>query len=387
MVQTCIIQICIIQFCIMNPFRYGEVVTGKDFCRRPELVRQLRQRLESGRNTAIVGERRTGKTSLIHETVRRIRGLRLVHAQLWAVKSVDDIAQRLIDAVITTQHSRSSVVENVARALGSLRPRIEIDPHTGQPGVTLAPTQRLSPQGIQAVFDLIEDMGRRHRIAVLLDEFQDIRLLDDADALLGAIRDRIQRQKNIAYVFAGSIRHAVERLFRDPGSPFFKALGVIEVESLERRHFKSFLESRFQTGRRRLPNSAYEQIFMLTEDNPSDVQQLCAAIWDVSDSGEAIGAQHIRDALDRIFATERKGYEALVRPLTDIQMRCLRGLARIGGEKPQSKRFLDESGIRLAGSARRALTRLVTLELVYDRDTNYKFFDPFFRQWLLARFG
>ena len=81
----------------MNPFRYGEVVTGKDFCRRPVLVSQLRQRLESGRNTAIVGERRTGKTSLIHETARRIRGLRLMHAQLWAVKSVDDVAQRLID--------------------------------------------------------------------------------------------------------------------------------------------------------------------------------------------------------------------------------------------------------------------------------------------------
>lgn len=371
----------------MNPFRYGEVVTGKDFCDRPELVGRLRRRLESGRNTAIVGERRTGKTSLIHETARRIRGLRLVHAQLWAVKSIDDFAQRLIDAIVSTQHRRSSVVESVARALGSLRPRIELDPHTGHPGVTLAQTQRLSPKGLQAVFDLIEDMSRRHRLAVLLDEFQDIRLIEDEDALLGAIRDRIQRQKGIAYVFAGSIRHAMEQTFRDPGSPFFKAVSVIEVESLAREHFKAFLDVRFRRGQRQVPDSSYNQIFALAEENPSDVQQLCAAVWDRSEAGETIGPDQLQRALDRIFATERKGYEALVRPLTDIQMRCLRGLAKLGGDKPQSKKFLEESGIRLAATAGRALNRLVALQLVYDRDTNYKFFDPFFRQWILSRFG
>ena len=310
-----------------------------------------------------------------------------MHAQLWAVKSIDDVAQRLIDAIISTEHRRSSVVESVVRALGSLRPRIELDPYTGHPGVTLTQTQRMSPQGLQAVFDLIEDRSRHHRLAVLLDEFQDIRLVEDSDALLGAIRDRIQRQRGIAYVFAGSIRHAIERLFRDPGSPFFKALSVIEVESLEREHFRAFLDARFRSGRRRVPDSSYKQIFTLAEENPSDVQQLCAAVWDRTEAGETIGPAELQRALDRIFATERKGYEALVRPLTDIQMRCLRGLARLGGDKPQSKRFLEESGIGLAATARRALNRLIALELVYGRDTNYKFFDPFFRHWILARFG
>jgi hypothetical protein len=371
----------------MNPFRYGEVVTGRDFCDRPDLISQLRQRLKSGRNTAIVGERRTGKTSLIHETARRIRGLRLVHAQLWAVKSIDDVAQRLIDAIISTQHRRSSLVESVARALSSLRPRIELDPHTGQPTVTLTQTERLSPRGLQAVYDLIEDMSRRHRLAVLLDEFQDIRLVKDSDALLGVIRDRIQRQSEIAYVFAGSVRHAMERMIRDPGSPFFKALSILEVESLDREHFRAFLDTRFHTGRRRVPDSTYEQIFALAEDNPSDVQQLCAAVWDCSNVGESIGSAELQRALHRIFATERKGFETLVRPLTDTQMRCLRGLAKLGGDKPQSKKFLEESGIRLAATAKRALNRLVALELVYDSDKNYKFFDPFFRQWILSYFG
>lgn len=67
-------------------------------------------------------------------------------------------------------------------------------------------------------------------------------------------------------------------------------------------------------------------------------------------------------------------------------MRCLRALAKVGGEKPLSATFLTESGIRLPATVKRALTRLVDLELVYQAERRYKFFDPFFRQWLLARF-
>lgn len=370
----------------MNPFRYGEVVTGKDFCDRPELVRALRDNLESGRNTAVLGERRTGKTSLIHETVRRIRGLRLVHAQLWAVKSVDDVAQRLIDGILSMQRSQSSAVERVARALSALRPRIEIDPFTGSPSVTVGVGERVTPQGLQSVFDLVEELAGRQRIAVLLDEFQDVRRIEGAPALLGAIRDRIRRQPGVAYVFAGSIRHEMEALFRAPTSPFFKALSVIEVEALDRWRFQAYLDRRFRSGERVLPAATYGEIFALAEDNPSDVQQLCAALWDRSDAEETLVSAHVRRALEHLFATERKGYEALVRPLTDIQMRCLRALAKVGGEKPQSKEFLAAAGVHLPATVRRALTRLVDLELVYPPQKGYKFFDPFFRQWILANF-
>ena len=127
-------------------------------------------------------------------------------------------------------------------------------------------------------------------------------------------------------------------MFRDPGSPFFKALSVIEVASLEREYFIAFLDARFRSGRRRVPDSSYDQIFELAEENPSDIQQLC------SEAGETIGPEQLQRALDRILATEGKGYEALIRPLTDVQMRCLRGLARFGGDQPQCKRFLDGSG-------------------------------------------
>ena len=59
----------------MNPFKYGSTVDGEHFCPRPELERKLASYIEAGQNVVIQGERRTGKTSLVLETVRHMRRL------------------------------------------------------------------------------------------------------------------------------------------------------------------------------------------------------------------------------------------------------------------------------------------------------------------------
>jgi hypothetical protein len=374
---------CIILERMMNPFRFGAVVTEDDFCPRPDLVGQLRGCLESRQHVALLGERRTGKTSLIFETVRRVRGLRLVYAQLWAVKSVEDVASRLLRAISTTQVRESSFVERVARSLAYLRPRIEFDPTTGQPSITVSPGTKLPPAGLHGVFDFLEELSVRHRLAVVLDEFQDIRAVEDAKALLGEIRSRIQGPGRAPYVFAGSIRHEMERIFRDPSSPFFKSLRTLEVQELSREAFQEFLAKRFVSGRRRVPGATFDAVFVLAQDNPGDVQQFCAAVWDVSSPGDVIEGKQVQAALAHVLVTERKGYESQARRLTSNQVKCLRALARIGGQRPQSREFLTEAGIALPASVKRALTRLIDLEIVYGPEVGHKFFDPFFKQWVL----
>lgn len=382
MTHMCVIVICVM---VPNPFRYGEIVTQTDFCTRTKLVTRLRGYLEGGHNAVLIGERRTGKTSLIHESVRRTRGLRLIYAQFWAVKSVEDVANRMLRG-ITSMESKGGWIEQIGKSLAYLRPKIDFDPVTGQPSISITPGTKLPPQGLHGVFDLIEDLAAKRRIAVALDEFQDIRDVPGADALLGEIRARIQQQSKIGYLFAGSIRHEMERIFRDPSQPFYKSLRVVDVGPLDRKTFQTFLERRFQTGKRLLSTEAFEEIFHVAQENPSDVQQFCASVWETTVPREKIEPIAIHVAMKHIFAAERKGYEGLVKLLTGQQQNCLRGLARIGGKHPQSKAFLAESGIGLPSSVKRALTRLVELELVYNSDLDYKFYDPFFRQWIVREF-
>ncbi len=375
-------QMCIIHLCIMNPFSFGKVVTQSDFCERPGLVKQLRTGLESGQNCVLLGERRTGKTSLIHESVRRLRSFRLLYAQFWAVKSIDDVAARLLRG-ITSMQARKSWLERIGSTLSHLRPVIEFDPMSGQPNVTIAPGTKLTPSGLDAVFDLIGEISQSRRIVVALDEFQDIQDVPDASAVLGAMRARIQQQSQASYVFAGSIRHEMEKIFRDPSSPFFKSLQCIEVGAIRREAFQKHLDKKFRSGRRIVSQEAFDMIFELADDNPSDVQQLCSAVWATTAFKNEVWTSEIQTALQRIMATERKGYEVLLNPLTSNQQKVLKALATEGGARPQSKAFMAATGISLPASVKRALTRLVNLQIIYGPASNYKFFDPFLKQWIM----
>ena len=66
----------------MNPFKYGQIVKENDFCPRPELERNLANQIKRGQNVYIQGERRVGKSSLIFETVRKLKKPRIVYIDL-----------------------------------------------------------------------------------------------------------------------------------------------------------------------------------------------------------------------------------------------------------------------------------------------------------------
>lgn len=89
--------------------------------------------------------------------------------------------------------------------------------------------------------------------------------------------------------------------------------------------------------------------------------------------------------MKRIYAREFKGYEAILVQLTANQLKCLVGLAKIGGKAPLSSKFVKEVGIELPATIKKALTRLIQLKIIYRYQDEYKFVNPFFKSWLLFK--
>jgi hypothetical protein len=370
-----------IQNSMINPFVFGRVVTGENFCPRREEESALRSHMASGRNTLILGPRRVGKSSLVFQACSRRPAPRLIYAQLWAVKSLEDFACRLVRG-ISSSASKQSWFHRAGGLLASLRPKVEFDPQTGVPSLTIASGSVTSPRDIHTVFDALESLSSGGRLVVALDEFQDLAMLPDSDALMGEIRGRIQRQPGVTYLFAGSVRHRLEELFTAPSSPFFKAVEVLEVGGLDDTLFSDYLRKRFESGRRRVDGPLLASVLDAADRIPSDVQQLCSSLWEVTGERQALATPDLAAALARLIAGRRGTYESIVHPLTDIQMRVLRTVAKRGGQTPQSRDFLEVSGVRLPASVKRALQRLRTLEILYDDRGIFRFFDPFFRAWL-----
>jgi len=365
----------------MNAFKYGCSVEGENFCARPDLAKSLSNYVESGQNLVIQGERRIGKTSLVKETVSSMRGWSMMYADFMGVKSVPAVCNRIADALARFDSS-DSFVRKVFAALAHLRPVATIDAMTGLPTISVDARASSDPSSVTAVMNAVEGHVKGRKVCVVFDEFQDILDVKDGDQLLALMRGRIQFMSHTSFVFLGSARNAMMNIFMSPKSPFYKSAAVFDVGTIPDDDFFSFAKDRFATGRRKLDRPLFDRILEFVGRTSGDVQEMCDAIWQMSEPGDRLGDEHFERGLSFVFDRENGIYALFVKPLTDIQLRVLKALAVLGGEHPLSGAFLEEARLTNTATVRRSLTSLEKTGLVYPSSFGWKFSSPFFREWI-----
>ena len=371
----------------MNPFHHGVAVTGYDFCPRPVLISKLQDYMLSRQNCVVKGIRRVGKTSAVLEALRKHGKVGHIYVNCWGKQDVRSLVVTIYEAFLIYQRRKGFSLEKVIRMFSHLRPRASIDPYTGEPSfsVELDSSELDHPKSLEAVLDTLSRESERHALVVVLDEFQAVRQLPDADTLLATMRGAIQLQPQVTYFYLGSTRHLIDDIFNNPEQPFYKSAASVTVEPIERSAFSTYILDRFASGKRRVAPDALTAIFDAACDITGDVQQLCSELWNCTDPGDLIDKVVVPRALERIHHAEQESNTRIIDLLTPGQVRTLVGLARVGGKSPNSKYFLAASGIAQPSSVTKALNRLVERGLVYRDAEGYKFFSPFFRTWLLTQ--
>ncbi|MFC1462364.1 ATP-binding protein [Verrucomicrobiota bacterium] len=367
-----------------NPFHFGQVVEDDAYCSRTALEKRLRSRIMRGQNTVVLGNRRVGKTSLIWNVAARRRGWKVWYVDFLGIKSGEDFLSRGIQALVGLE-SQASVLNRVLKALPRISVSVSPDPVTGLPSLTpsIAPNT-FQPDNITGLLKIVSDSAAKRRFVVIFDEFQDVCTIPDCGALLAVLRGRIQFMGDIPFVFAGSVRNDMWRLFADERSPMYKSADFIEVGSSDFDDFPGFLEARFRSGGKKVTGELLKEALQICDSVPGDVQQMCAALWD-SSRGEKVTHDDIGPALEEIFQNEERSYELIVTELSAQQLKVLAVLARKGGESVLGKEFVSATGITHTSSVKRALTRLCQRRLVFRSSREYRFSNPFLRLWLMHK--
>lgn len=368
----------------MNPFKYGRVVFDKDYCPRPDIEKKLKNHIMSAQNVLLEGERRIGKTSLVHHVTRNLPKKRLLYIDILEIKTIDQLCRRIVKAIVSMEQ-KAGMVEKAFKSLAHLKPTMSLDPLTGTPSFSLDAAVKFKPDSIEGLLDFIEAEHNQKNLVVVFDEFQDILDADESASALAILRSKIQFHTDIPYIFAGSVRNKMDDIFNSPDSPFFKSAITINVDKLGKEEFSVFLKAKFQTGKRNVSQGLLEKIFNIAQEVPGDVQQLCGAVWEVTSYKDDIDENIISTALELIYSQEQKGYENTLAQVTALQLKCLVGLAKIGGAAPFSIDFLSGTGIKQPASVRKSLNRMIQLKIIYRYQNEYKFINPFFKSWLLYR--
>ena len=371
-----------------NPFIDDSVVVDTDYCPRENIEAQITRTLNNGHKLALIGDRRVGKTSTAHYVINNMEGVYKVDIDFYSVSQRSDVAEYIINAC-------KNVLDTVGGP-GKIRDIFQkISPHLeigddGKPSFGVDFKDKEYQYTLDIAFKLLEEVLQRtkNRVVVLFDEFQAILQLSEADAILKYMRGKIQMASRIPFMYVGSIRHEMDRIFRNPDSPFFKQAEIIYFEHIEENIFFEFLRERFRIRNITFKQEVYAHLYRICYGITGDIQTFCRIAFESLPEKTTLNFEEFFLVMDTIYKNEQKYFRGFIegRDLSRVQKNLLIQLAGIENferVKLFGKEFQHTIEVQSPGAVRNALTALEKKGHIYQSGIQYRFNNPFFREWIL----
>ncbi len=373
-----------------NPFSFGALALDDAFADREAELAELTNDIRNGQDVVVFAPRRLGKSSLVWRAAAALaaEGVLVAQIDLMTTPSKESLAAALARSVY---EQIASTIERVReRALAPFRglqvqPTINVNPDDGTLAFSFGVAQR--PADIDATLERLLELpaelggARRHRVALVMDEFQEIVSIDpDLPKLLRSV---FQRQSEISHVYLGSKQHIMEQIFNDANEPFWRSAKSIELGPIPAAPFGEFIAKRFKAGGRDVGSGVIAELLRRTGGHPYATQEFCYALWGQTAPGEIASGANLSLALGAVLRSEHAHFSLLWDGASAVQKQVLQALAREAGH-PFSASYRDHHNLPAATNVQKALAALTKQELVSGEAGAYRITEPFLAEWLRA---
>jgi AAA+ ATPase superfamily predicted ATPase len=370
---------------VSNPFRFGTVVTGKDFANREKELEELARKLRETIRIFLIAPRRYGKTSLIKNVLGLLgrKGMLTAYLDLYWPNSSQEFFELWMSNVILGSRS---IARRAARFvkdfLPRVRPKLGFDP-TGSPQISLDISGPALAEAAEEVFNLPERIAKaeKKRFVVVLDEFQEILRLD-GETLERQLRAAIQHHKNVSYLFAGSKTRILTDMVSDETRPFYQMGTLMTLEKIPEEEFAQFIDSKFSKSGKSISPAALDFLMRRSENVPHYVQLLCFHLWDHFQGISQIEESHVQAALEITLRSQEPAYLTLWEGLTLHQRKTLIATATLKGLKLTAKETISRFRLEAATNVAKSLKSLCSKGILRKEKEGYVFEDVMFGRWV-----
>jgi uncharacterized protein len=373
-----------------NPFVFGEIIDEANFVDRARELDQLVRDLADGQKVFLLSPRRFGKSSLVAVAMLKLQK-RHVHTVSLTVSSYSSYAQfleKFAEKVLRAAGPWERVKDWISRFGRQVKPDINYNLSTGEVSVSIGKTTGFDPTPIAPdVFALPGELTKNAgiRMAICLDEFQQISEFDGA-SVENALRNQVQQQREVGYVFAGSQPSLMQEMLTSK-RPFHKAGPQMFLDKIPAEAWKEFITSQFRRRRRAIDEGAVSALLSTADLIPYDVQRIAHELWDYAEilDKRTLTASEVRTVIDNLVIGQSTYYELLWEQLPARQRATLQALAHRGPLELYSQKVREEFRLGPASSVQKALQSLDARDILDRYRGEYFFLDPLLPCWIRAR--
>lgn len=293
-------------------------VTGKEFINRREILERLFYAYRRRQNVALVGHRRIGKTSIIREFTRQLKETsqdkRLVTVEFNVQEEIGTpgrFALRLLRALLSSYlklfrrdllqllEAPEILPANLIEIADILKSQVIMD--VGKFLVSYFPPSPSNERTVMVrILESIDIFAKEQKIeiALILDEFQEIKRLDNSSSIgknrtLPLLEGIISSQEKTWYLFTGSMIRLMNHILEDGHSPFYGRVEKIDVGGFIKEDLLALANN---VSEKPITGEGLTLLWNISRGNPYYGVVICSKANFLTKRVEFIEKQHIKEA-------------------------------------------------------------------------------------------
>jgi hypothetical protein len=293
--------------------------------------------------------------------------------------NVNGMLNKVSSALYRVRKSERNFLERMLSFMSSFRPRLTMDPLTGEPSIELkieSPSDISS--GLEQILKLISEI--KQNIVFMFDEFQQIGNYPEKN-IEALLRSVIQTYPAVPFIFSGSSKHVLENMFMSPEKPFYQSSELMYLDRISENNYRNFILENFNRGRRSIDEISITKVFDWTRLHTYYVQYVCNFLYEKG--GSKIKDVEVNDVFHQIITDFEPQFINYRNLLPAHQFRFLKAIAvEDGVTQPTSGNFISRNDLTSASSVSTSLKALADKEMIVFDQKKWQVYDVFLSRWL-----
>ena len=369
-----------------TPFIYDRFVTGKNFVGRKMECTILSNLLESGENIVVYGRPKSGKMSIVQQTLfnRRMAGKQFMVAPvcLSNIRNLEQFLLKFGTAVIKSVSSTASEYEAlISKYLDSTHfvfDRSRFSSCDEVVSLNWTPDMNDVFKMIRLPQRIAEERNRPYYI--ILEDFQNIMLADEYEEVFKQMEDLFRERNKVApFIMAGSQVNAMKYIFEEK-KYFYRLVEKINLGVVDDREIIEYIVKGFMVSGKVIERDLVLGACKLFRGDMWYLNHFIS-ICDTMSRGY-INEGILMEALRTIISIHEPRFYAIINDLTDHQLSLL--LAILDGvTRFSASEVIEKYRLNSSANVRRVKDALKKKEVItFNEKDEPVIIDPLFEYWV-----
>lgn len=369
-----------------TPFIYDRFVTGKNFIGRKTECTIMSNLLESGENVMLYGRPKSGKMSIVQQTLfnRRLSGKQFMvaHVCLSNVRNLEHFLLKFGTAVIksvsSTADEYESLILKYMDGTHFVFDRARFASCDEIVSMNWTPDMNDVYKMIRLPHRIAEERGRPYY--VILEDFQNIMLADEYEEVFKTMEELFrERSRSVSFILIGSQVNAMKYIFEEK-KYFYRLVEKLPMSAVDDREIIEYIVKGFMVSGKVIERDLVLGACKLFRGDMWYLNHFIS-ICDTMSRG-FINEGILMEALRTIISIHEPRFYAIVNDLTDHQLSLL--LAVLDGVvRFSASDVIEKYRLNSSANVRRVKDALKKKEVItFNEKDEPVILDPLFEYWV-----